>query len=1159
MLLTDQNNRELAIDPNQSFIIEAPAGSGKTSLLIQRYLVLLTKVNHPEEILAITFTRKAASEMRSRVLATLNHALDTPAPKDQHQLKLWHLATAALKRNQEAGWNLIENPNRLRIQTIDSFCRQLAQQLPLRSSLGTNLNLLKEEELLQCYRQAVRYLLNSLDEFQDLANLLLHLDNDCQKTEKLLVNMLACRDQWLPHIVNYKNSQELRSIMENSLDNVIKENLINCQNSFPQELFTEIKALTEYATSLVTELNDPKSWQEIGKLLLTQKFQWRKLVDARCGFPAASSTTSKEKKPLFKTMKQRMEVLLEQLSGNEDLRKNLEVLLHSPPSQYSDQQWKIILSLINVLKILAAYYLPQAFRKYQAIDYIEIALAAERTLEFEGTPTDLALQLDYRLRHILVDEFQDTSTTQYRLLEKLTAGWQLHDGHTLFLVGDPMQSIYKFREAKVGLFLRTKKQQRINAVSLIPLTLSANFRSEQPLVDWVNNTLINVFPKTENIGYGAVTFIPSVTTKSCHSSAPMSFQRKLESSIKLYSTQSYSDEAQRIIAIIQQTIDLEPEDSIAILVRSRNHLTHIIPALKQAGIIYQAIELEPLKSSRIIKDLLALTQALLNLSDQVAWLSILRAPWCGLTLADLHTLSTRKGRLSDNANEKHAPLWSALIDYQHINLSPDAKIRLAHVMPILTDALATRSQKSMRQWIKNTWLKLNGNSYLAIDELENAEKYFNLLATQDAGGYIEDVKLLEEQLKSLYADSKHADDTKKYVQIMTIHKAKGLEFDTVIIPALDRKSKSSSQELLMWAERPNAFDSEIGDLILAPITEIGQEQDSIYNYLRFEDQQKEYNELSRLLYVATTRAKKRLHLLACFNKITESVAPAGSLLEQLWPYFEKPSIKNTDAEIVLVESPLNILARLPISSFTCKNTTTEKVNSMKTIDPTIKSLDNTAFLPHNNITFLSLNAEAVPLISHNTTSVISRLDRESSLIPPLDKKLLAAQNIGIVIHQHLQYLSTIDLEHWLEKNLSLYRSIWRTKLIQLGTFENLDTHVNHIANAIKLTLEDPKGRWILDRHHEEAKSEYQLTTVLNGIPKDFIIDRTFVDQNIRWIIDYKTSLPNGNESLEDFFNQQEQLYQAQLQKYAYIIKQIDNKTINTGLYFTMMGKLVECI
>src|SRR5687768_4251802 len=122
----DAGERRRAIDPAHSFVVQAPAGSGKTGLLIQRYLKLLTCVEEPEEIVAITFTRKAAAEMRERLVAALAQAKKTghssTTPETGYERLTRELADAVLRRDAEVGWHILDNPARLRIQTFDSLC-----------------------------------------------------------------------------------------------------------------------------------------------------------------------------------------------------------------------------------------------------------------------------------------------------------------------------------------------------------------------------------------------------------------------------------------------------------------------------------------------------------------------------------------------------------------------------------------------------------------------------------------------------------------------------------------------------------------------------------------------------------------------------------------------------------------------------------------------------------------------------------------------------------------------------------------------------------------------------------------------------------------------------------------------------------------------------
>src|SRR5687768_1252400 len=129
----DQTARERAIDPSRSILLRAPAGSGKTTVLTQRLLCLLAQVDAPEEILAITFTRKAAAEMRERVLKVLHGEID---PKNPQAARMTALADAVRARDAQRGWGLADNPSRLRVQTIDSFNFWLASQLPIASKAG---------------------------------------------------------------------------------------------------------------------------------------------------------------------------------------------------------------------------------------------------------------------------------------------------------------------------------------------------------------------------------------------------------------------------------------------------------------------------------------------------------------------------------------------------------------------------------------------------------------------------------------------------------------------------------------------------------------------------------------------------------------------------------------------------------------------------------------------------------------------------------------------------------------------------------------------------------------------------------------------------------------------------------------------------------------
>jgi len=191
--IADANDRAEALDVVRSFCVTAPAGSGKTELLIQRFLALLARVKRPEQVLAITFTRKAAAEMRERVLQALQAARDKVAVEGEHQRVTRDLALAALESSDREQWHLARDISRLNIKTIDSFCAGLTRQIPILSQFGGQAQAV--DDATELYKEAVSELFSiagtSRSGATDLDSLLLHFDNNWDRLRELLVTMLG--------------------------------------------------------------------------------------------------------------------------------------------------------------------------------------------------------------------------------------------------------------------------------------------------------------------------------------------------------------------------------------------------------------------------------------------------------------------------------------------------------------------------------------------------------------------------------------------------------------------------------------------------------------------------------------------------------------------------------------------------------------------------------------------------------------------------------------------------------------------------------------------------------------------------------------------------------------------------------------------------------
>ncbi|MBE0622869.1 MAG: UvrD-helicase domain-containing protein, partial [Burkholderiales bacterium] len=518
-----------------------------------------------------------------------------------------------------------DSPARLRIQTIDSLCAALTRQMPMLSKFGAQPESIEDAGAL--YAEASRAtveLIEAKDPAADyVERLLAHLDNNVARVEELLIEMLRRRDHWLRHVmVNERAELERALIAERSAV------LDRARALMPAAAHAELLAIANYSLgnlglaplAAIPGGEDAETWATLAGVLLTANGEWRSRVDKRHGFPAGAAG---------KAWKDRLARLIATLADDR-LAKALADTRRLPSAAYTDEQWQVLEAIAELLK-RAAGQLKLVFQSRGQVDFTEVSQRALLALEDAEGPTDLALRLDYQIRHLLIDEFQDTSISQFELIAQLTAGWMPDDGRTLFAVGDPMQSIYRFREAEVGLFLKARAEG-IGSIRLAPLELSANFRSQAGIVEWVNHAFAQVMPAAEDIGSGAVAYTES---RAVHPRLP-------GDAVVVHPLMDGGDASEAaLVADIVAAIaaDSSERASVAILVRGRKHLREIVPQLKLAGLPFRAIEIDRLDDRPVVQDLLALTRALAHRGDRLAWLAILRAPWCGLTLADLHALA----------------------------------------------------------------------------------------------------------------------------------------------------------------------------------------------------------------------------------------------------------------------------------------------------------------------------------------------------------------------------------------------------------------------------------------------------------------------------------------------------------------------------------------
>src|SRR6185312_10950554 len=469
----------------------------------------------------------------------------------------------------------------------------------------------------------------------------------------------------------------------------------------------------------------------------------------------------------------------------------------------------------------------------------------------------VAYALDAQLRHLRVDEFQDTSTAHFEFLQALVQDWQPGDGRTLFLVGDPMQSIYLFRNARVDLFLRAA-QGRLGGVDLEVLQLTSNFRSQARLVDWCNQKFAQVFPAREEARLGQVRFHPATSVHAAEAPA-------VEMHVEAF--EDPTSQARQAAAVARRELQSDSRATVAILVHSRGHLRELLPELRAQGLDFQGVKLAALDRSQVAEDLLALAQAIANPNDRLAWLALLRAPWCGLSLAELYAVAGGAA-----AGESIASLWTA-----RAGALPDAARRRGQrVMEVVGEAARARGRVPPRALVEWCWRMLGGPECLAPTALaDEADEV--LEALELAGG---DVEIVRRRLQNSYARGGPGEEQR--LQIMTLHQAKGLEFDIVILPGLSRQPRPLPARLLEW------MDCETGGEAppwLLAVRGARRQSSPPAEYLRRRRAAMEEQERLRRLYVAATRARRRLHLFAGLPPGVQKPAQprARAPLAGLWP------------------------------------------------------------------------------------------------------------------------------------------------------------------------------------------------------------------------------------------------------------------------------------
>jgi ATP-dependent helicase/nuclease subunit A len=1132
----DQDARDRALNPRESFHLEAPAGSGKTSVLLARFLTLLAQVDAPEELLALTFTRKAAGELRARVMQLLRPEAELKSDASPMDRLLADLAQKVFQHFDRKGLPLQEvlAPERLPILTFHGFCARLLPLAPQEAGVPLEFRLVEEQDAEWVKQEALEELRRRLAARdsgdpvrQALVNRLVRLNNNWRRLAGELRMLLDRRDTLQDFLALAQESRDLdayKTLMTGRLATVLAPDLKllsrELAGSFLGQHWPKIVAALQAkghpdAVSLLplppqARLEDLGQWQALAQVLLTAKGEVRKQFPLSKGFSAGFAGS------------------LEELPG--DFFNRLARYRDLPPEILYTEEVAALHDLILLLSEALAVY-TETCRQRGLLDFIDLEMAALKLLA-QAPSRDIFMFLGWGIKHLLVDEFQDTSENQKTLLCRLLSGWEAEPGRTLTVVGDPKQSIYGWRKAKLNLFLESRHGLHCDsgaAFPLTPLCLTTNFRASRTLITWVNRVFANVMEfgrDPDRLAFQAAVPAPAASKGD---------SPRLALFVNGDKNAGREAEAHWLTHRLTQVLaERDADETVGVLLFARTHLKVYLKILQEAGLSVRVREGLKLMDSRVVEHLHNLARALARPHDDTAWAALLAGPWGPQPLAIIAQVAQMPGTLWE---QKLA--WFA----QEGLCPPDLHHVLTALLQSRRQAGRTSLHDTLREFLDATRAWEGIAAWEGAPGVANARTYLELLAQAESG--LPEATFLKADFNLAEAyqpPDPRAQDSP--VELMTVHGAKGLEFDRVFLPFLDW------QPLRMGGNTPPPFlleeipDTASYGLALAP--PYWQSKPSLlYRGLREVQHNRLLAEARRVFYVAATRAKKHLLLsgVCPSNETGQPKPPPDSPLAWLLQHYQPEGLFYGESSILpdpelhvelwqdfpaAAQQPARPVKIPPILSFTPEPPPYAFVYPSQLIQE-VEPPDKPT---------LALETIPAPLEAAGTTA-------SEDVFPRLR---------GEVIHRLLETASFGD---------PLPEASGVAAALRQGGLdpERAAAAAPEILAEAADCLADPFLARLLSPDLPEAKSEWLLEDApADGLIRRGQIDRLVYDGQDWWLVDYKTSRPSDGGDWESFTAGEVEKYRPQLLAYRDMIAKargLAPETIKAVIYFTAHRQAVN--
>ncbi|WP_265022029.1 UvrD-helicase domain-containing protein [Wolbachia endosymbiont (group A) of Icerya purchasi] len=1122
--------RSNAINPNFSVWVNASAGTGKTKILIDRVLRLL--LENKRNILCLTFTNAATNEMENRIHSILSKwaiCSDSVLAADLEQLDFFPMSfqrvtlesskkksgsqcvTLGSRKNKDyltrarRLFSELENLG-LTIQTIHAFCYKLISNFPIEAGIAPNCTLSECKELHSIIFNKVLHNKTVQDDINLIAT-----EIDENKLRDLLYTLCVKRSMSANDSKYIKDKlsapDEIHDLQSETIEHVGRLAEILSEGSKRDQSYSEIlystvipagiqkkRTSVSYSDDTGIKWNDTKI-ENLAKVFLKSESHEKKSI---------SSIATKS--------------ILEKFKDAEQIIESVQnVVFTHIRDMNSYQIFKRTSSLLGVFKVYVDLYNSEK-SKNALLDYNDIINLAINLLSNPNYKDWILFNLDQKIDHILVDEAQDNSIRQWKIITNLCDEFFAgnDEKRTLFVVGDVKQSIYRFQGANPHLFnyMQQYFHTKTGGRDWISCQLEKSFRST-PEVLMLVDRIFNNFRAEISFNDNEIKHVPHRENDQGYIEIWPALPRRKEKEqqalqIPLTCRENYII-ADRLLAqtianrihnwlnegriLVAKDRHIEPRD-IMILVRQRNVLVDcIISELKKANVPVVGRDYFRIMDYIAVQDLIALAEFLLLQANDLALANALKSPLFNFTEDDLFNIAY---------DRKEHSLWERIEDYSVVIYSElNYLINLSRIespLTLFTHILRTGKKKFAA--------RLGLECFEVLDEFMNLVLQFENPSLQ---AFVQWIKENNPEIKNDMQSERNA------VQIMTIHKSKGLQAPIVFLVDTNTVPRNSESIIFDGTEVPFWC---------------GKNNNAYCDQVKREKKLEDYNEYLRLLYVALTRAEDELYILSkepvqkgsWYDLITQYGTSYEKKQAYLQPIFkEKVEVLCVNANYPYIYKKRDyfdvpVISLPPNLSMSFQCLTLE--SSKKEGEPASATRSPVSF-QHSLSSFQCVTLESnfwIPVSSTGMTNRGIGMTDESAGMTTRSIGMTDGYARGLIIHSILQYMPKIEKER---------RKNWVRKYL-----DNISEDKDEIYSKI-LAFNEKYG-YLFDL---EGKSEITLSGTIDGKSVLVRLDRLCITQDKAIIIDYK-SHRNVSVSLLNEIKKQMLIYKTLVQE-IYLNKQVE--------------------